>query len=227
MGVDDSVVPLATVDDIQEGPFADLVAGYTPTALNNLMIRATRMCESLCDRRLAPFTNLTETMRADALDVEDALDAYVPLDPTSQLGFSRALSLGSTLLVRHFWVRNNPPQYPEFWTGSITSISLRRSFSGTQFVDTSQIQYEADTGHVRFQLGTFVPPGTTIVTVYSGGYSTVPADLVQACKTMAAAVAVRELDPMQNSNHDPDLLRTDAAMYLEPYMRDTIKIKNP
>lgn len=221
----DSVVPLATVADLQEGPFANIVSGYSAQGLTNLMVRATRMCESVCDRRLAPFTNLTETQRADMLDVEDALDAYVPLDPTSQLGFSRALSLGSTLLVRHFWLRHNPPLYPDFWTGSITSLTLRRSFSGTQVVDVSMIQYEPDTGHIRLQLGTFVPPGTTIVAVYSGGYTTVPADLVQACKTMAAAIAARELDPMQTSGHDPDLLRTDAEMMLDPYMRDTVKVK--
>lgn len=221
----DSVTPLASAADMQEGPFRDLVSGYSNAQLNTLMIRATRMCESVCDRRLAPFTNLTESQRADALDVEDALDAYVPLDPTSQLGFSRALSLGSTLLVRHFWVKHNPPIYPDLWTGSISSITLYRSFSGVQIVAINQIQFEPDTGHVRFQLGTFVPPGTTIVTVYSGGYSTVPADLVQACKVMAASIAVRELDPIQAGNHDPDLLRMDAEMMLDPYMRDTVKIK--
>lgn len=224
MGTDNAVTPLATVNDLKEGPFSDLVSGYTSQGLTNLMIRATRMCESMCDRRLAPFTNLTETMRADSLDVEDALDAYVPLDPTSQLGFSRAMSLGSTLLVRHYWVKHNPPLYQDFWTGSISSISLFRSFSGIQVVNISQIQFEPDTGHVRFQLGTFVPPGTTIQTVYSGGYTTVPADLVQACKTMAASIAVRELNPVQ-SGHDPDLLRIDAESLLEPYMRDTVKIK--
>jgi hypothetical protein len=224
MGVD-TVTPLATITDLQEGPFADLVSGYSSVALSNLMLRATRMCESLCDRRLAPFTNLVETQRARMLDVEDTLDAYIPLDPTSQLGFSRALSLGSTLLVRHLWVAQNPPQYADFWTGSISSITLLRSFSGTQIVNVSQIQYEPDTGHVRLQLGTFVPPGTTLVVTYSGGYSTVPADLVQACKTMAASIAVRELDPVQTSGHDPDLLRQDAEIMLDPYMRDTVKSK--
>ncbi len=221
----DTVIPLATASELQEGPFANLVSGYTSSALNTLMMRATRACESVCDRRLAPFNNVVETSRAQALDVEDALDAYVPLDPTSQLGFSRALSLGSTLLVRHFWVRHNPPLYPEMWTGSISSITLYRSFSGVQIVNISQTQYEPDTGHVRFQLGTFVPPGTTIQVVYSGGYTTVPADLVQACKTMAAAIVVRELDPVQAGNHDPDLLRMDAETMLDPYMRDTVKIK--
>lgn len=221
----DSVIPLATATEMQEGPFANLVSGYSASALNTLMQRATRVCESVCDRRLAPFNNLVETSRAQALDVEDALDAYVPLDPTSQLGFSRALSLGSTLLVRHFWVRNNPPLYQEMWTGSLSSITLYRSFSGVQIVNISQTQYEPDTGHVRFQLGTFVPPGTTIQVVYNGGYTTVPADLVQACKTMAAALVVRELDPIQAGNHDPDLLKMDAEALLDPYMRDTVKIK--
>lgn len=221
----DSVIPLATSTEMQEGPFANLVSGYSQGAIDTLMQRATRMCESLCDRRLAPFQNIVETSRAQALDVEDALDAYVPLDPTSQLGFSRALSLGSTLLVRHFWVRHNPPLYPEMWAGSLASITLYRSFSGVQIVNISQTQYESDTGHVRFQLGTFVPPGTTIQVVYSGGYTTVPADLVQACKTMAASIVVRELDPVQAGAHDPDLLRMDAEQMLDPYMRDTVKIK--
>lgn len=220
----DSVTPLATIQDFEEGPYADLVVNYTAVAKTNLMLRATRMCETLCDRRLAPFTGLVETQRAQSLDVEDALDAYVPLDPTSQLGFSRAMSLGSTLLIRHFWVRNNPPQYQDMWTGSISAINLFRSFSGQQAVAPSTIQFEPDTGHVRFQLGTFVPPGTTIQVIYSGGYTTVPADLVEGCKTMAAWLVVRELDPTQ-TGHDPDLLHSNAEMMLDGYMRDTVKIK--
>lgn len=216
----DVMVPLASVAQFTEGPFANLVSGYSAPAVTNLMLQATRSCESACDRRLAPFTGVRETQRADAMDIEDAMDAYVPLDPTSQLGFSRAQSLGSTLLTRHFWVREHPPRYPELWTGSIVSISLLRSYSGTQTVDVSTVQYETDTGHVRFQLGTFVPPGTTIVATYSGGYATVPADLVQACQYMAASMAVKQLDPVDGrSGHDPDALRSDALEMLAPYTR--------
>lgn len=216
----DTVTPLASVAQFTEGPFANLVADFSVPARANLMLQATRACESACDRRLAPFAGVTETQRADAMDVEDAMDAYVPLDPTSQLGFSRAQSLGSTLLTRHFWVREHPPRYPELWTGSIASISLRRSYSGTQTVDISTVQYETDTGHVRFQLGTFVPAGTTIVYVYSGGYSTVPWDLVQACQYMAASMAVKQLDPVDGrSGHNPDALRSDALEMLAPYTR--------
>ncbi|MEV8324512.1 hypothetical protein [Kitasatospora sp. NPDC056731] len=216
----DSPTPLASVANFTEGPFANLVSGYTTQAKSNLMLQATRACESACDRRLTPFTGLVETQRAEAMDVEDALDAYVPLDPTAQLGFSRAQSLGSTLLVRHFWVREFPARYPEMWSGAVTALSLARSYSGTQTVSPSTLQYEPDTGHVRFQLGTFVPPGTTIQVTYSGGYSTVPADLVQACQYMAASMAVKQLDPVDGrSGHDPDALRADALEMLAPYTR--------
>lgn len=216
----DSPTPLASVANFTEGPFANLVSGYSSPAQSNLMLQATRACESACDRRLAPFSNIIETQRADAMDIEDAMDAYVPLDPTSQLGFSRAQSLGSTLLTRHFWVREFPARYPELWTGSVSAITLYRSYSGAQTLAVSGTQFEADTGHCRFQLGTFVPPGTTIQVVYSGGYSTVPADLVQACQYMAASMAVKQLDPVDGrSGHDPDALRADALEMLAPYTR--------
>jgi len=216
----DAPIPLATTADFNEGPFANLTQGFDARAHSRLMLSATRSCESACDRRLAPFTGLVETQRADAMDIEDALDAYIPLDPTSQLGFSRAQSLGSTLLTRHFWVREYPPRYPEYWAGQITSLVLLRSFSGTQTVQVPTLQYEPDTGHVRFQLGTFVPPGTTIQTVYSGGYSTVPADLMEACRFMAASIAVKQLDPdSRESGHDPNVLRAEAMEMLAPYVR--------
>jgi hypothetical protein len=146
----DTGTPLCTWAQFTSGAFADLARNYTDVAAQTaILLEATRECETVCDRRLVPFTNLVETQRADALDVEDALDAYVPLDPTSQLGFSRSQSLGSTLLVRHFWVREAPPRYPDMWTGSISSIRLFRSFSGQQDVVSSTWQYEPDTGHVR------------------------------------------------------------------------------
>lgn len=216
----DAPVPLATTADFNEGPFANLTAGFDSRAHNRLMLSATRSCESACDRRLAPFTGLVETQRADAMDIEDALDSYIPLDPTSQLGFSRAQSLGSTLLTRHFWVREYPARYPEFWTGSVSGLHLFRSFSGDQVVQVSTLQFESDTGHCRFQLGTFVPPGTTIQVTYSGGYSTVPADLMEACRFMAASIAVKQLDPdARESGHDPNVLRAEAMEMLAPYVR--------
>lgn len=216
----DSPIPLATSAQMQEGPFKDLVRDYSVSALADLMLSATRVCEDACDRRLAPFTGVSESQRADAMDVEDALDSYVPLDPAGQLGMSRAQSLGSTLLVRHFWVREFPPRYPELWSGSVSGLSLLRSYSGTQTVMVSTLQFEPDTGHCRFQLGTFVPPGTTIVVTYSGGYQTVPASLVEACKYEAASIALTELDPSAHaSGRDPDALHAKAMDLLAPFTR--------
>jgi hypothetical protein len=215
----DSGTPLVTWAQVSEGAFSDLLRGYdSPSVQADMLIEATRMAESLADRRLAPFT-ITETQRAEALDVEDALDAYVPLDPQSQLGFSRGASLGSTMLVRHYWVRSFPPRFPEYWTGSLVSVNLLRSFSGEQVVDPSTLQFEPDTGHVRFQLGTFVPAGTTIVTQYTGGYTTVPADLVRACKYLVASIAVIELDPMMDRGHNPLDLEATAVNILDMYTR--------
>lgn len=215
----DSPIPLCTSATMQFGAFADLVRDYAPATLDRIMIRATRMCESATDRRLAPF-NITETQRAQSLDVDDITELPGPMEPSAQLGFSRAQSLGTSQLVRHFWLREYPPRYPEYWTGNISSINLLRSYSGTQQVVTSTIQFQSDTGHVRFQLGTYVPTGTTIVAAYSGGYSTVPADLEQACEFMAASIILKQLDPAQAQHgHDPDALRLDAMEILTAYTR--------
>lgn len=216
----DTPTPLCTSATMQQGAFADLVRDYSLPALDRIMMRATRMLESAADRRLAPFTNLTETQRAQALDVDDITEIPGPMEPSAQIGFSRAQSLGTSQLVRHFWVREYPPKFPEYWTGSISSISLLRSYSGTQAVVPNTTQYESDTGHCRFQLGTYVPVGTTIVVQYSGGYSTVPLDLEQACEFMAASIVLKQLDPAQSMHgHDPDALRLDALEILTAYTR--------
>lgn len=216
----DAPTLLATVEDFRDSPWADLVKGFSNTARLTLMREATRACESACDRRLVPFTAIVETQRADALDIEDTMDAYFPLDPVASLGFSRAQSLGSTQLVRHCWLREFPARYPEMWAGSVSAITLAWSFSGTAPVDVSGIQFEPDTGHVRFQLGTFIPVSTTLKITYSGGYTTIPADLTAAAKFLAAGMAVKQLDPVnRQSGHDPDALRSEAMEMLGPYVR--------
>lgn len=215
----DNPTPLCTSAIMQNGAFADLVRDFKQPSLDHIMLRATRLCESSTDRRLAPFT-ITETQRAQMLDVDDITEMPGPMEPSAQLGFSRAQSLGTSQLVRHFWVREYPPRYPEYWTGNINSISLLRSYSGIQSVVTGTMQYETDTGHCRFQLGTYVPTGTTIVVNYTGGYNTIPLDLEQACEFMAASIVLKQLDPAQAQHgHDPDALRLDALEILTAYTR--------
>src|SRR3954466_7784217 len=116
----DAPTPLCSSAIIQSGAFADLVRDFTPSALDRIMLRSTRMCESATDRRLAPFT-ITETQRAQMMDVDATTAIPGPMEPSAQIGMSRAQSLGSSQLVRHFWVREHPARYPEMWTGSISS----------------------------------------------------------------------------------------------------------
>lgn len=215
----DNPTPLCTAAIMQSGAFADLVRGFSETTLDRIMLRATRLCESATDRRLSPFT-ITETQRAQMLDVDDITEIPGPMEPTAQLGFSRAQSLGTSQLVRHFWLREYPPRYPEYWTTSVNSISLLRSYSGTQAVVPNTTQVESDTGHCRFQLGTYVPIGTTIVVNYNGGYSTIPADLEQAAEFTAASLVLKQLDPAAAQHgHDSDALMMDAREILTSYVR--------
>lgn len=217
----DAPTPLATFADLSSGPFADLVSGYsTPDAQNQLMIEATRACESACDRRLAPFT-VTETHRATGMDPDEYTDAAnLPMDIHGTIGWSYAMALGASTLVRHVWLNEFACRFPEFWSYSNIAVTIIRSYGGSQNMAVSQlVGPEPDSGHLWFQLGTFLPIGSLIRVTYSGGYTTVPADLVRACKYMAASIVVRELDPAQAGGHDPDLLYNNACKALKPYMR--------
>jgi hypothetical protein len=216
----DEPIPLATFEQMNTGAFADLVAGYDATAQIDLMIEATRMCEDAADRRFVPFT-LTESHRATGIDPDEYADsANLPMDLQGTLGQSYAAALGATTLVRHTWLNEYAARFPEMWTYTGVSVQITRSYGGSQQMAVSQmVGPEPDSGHMWFQLGTFLPIGSLIRVTYSGGYSTVPASLVRACKYMAASIAVRELDPQQTSSHDPDLLYNNAVNALTPYKR--------
>lgn len=208
----DAPIPLASASDMQQGMFADLVRDYSPDSLGQLMVEATRECEGICGRRLAPFTQIPESHRAEGIDPDEYTDAAnLPMDLQGTLGRSYAFALGASSLVRHLWLNQYAAQYPEFWTYSNLNISLVRSYGGTQDLTAANLlSVDADTGHVFFQLGLFLPIGTNIRVSYDGGYQTIPADLMRACKYMAAAIAVTELNPGPQT-HDPDLLRERAA----------------
>jgi hypothetical protein len=123
--------------------------------------------------------------------------------------------------VRHCWLNEYAVRHAEYWRYANLNITLIRSYGGTQEVTAAQLlTTSTDTGHVFFQLGLFLPVGTTIQLAYDGGYQTVPADLVRACKYMAASIAVTELDPLlQAHGHDPDVLRAKAEVILDAFMR--------
>lgn len=217
----DSPTPLATAADLKTGAFADLVRTYTDQALNAFMIEATRLCEDYAGRRLAPFTSLPETHRAQGVDPDELTDsAGLPMDIQGTLGRSYANALGGQDLVRHVWLNEFAPRYPDLWAYSDLSVTIVRSYGGTQVMNDVQLEgAEPDSGHVWFQLGTFLPIGSLIRVTYSGGYQTVPASLVRACKLMAASLAVTELDPVVQTGHDAGNLRDQAEKALAPYVR--------
>jgi hypothetical protein len=205
----DSPIPLASSADMQDGQFADLVRDYSAPALDQLMVDATRMCEGIAGRRLAPFTGVPETHRATGIDPDEYTDAQsVPLDIAGSLGRSYANALGSGDQVRHCWLNEFAPRYPEMWTYANLQVTLLRSYGGSQTVgSTSLIGAEPDSGHIWFTLGTFLPLGSLIRIVYDGGYTTVPADLARAGKLQAAVLALGEIDPAGTQfGHDPAAL---------------------
>lgn len=216
----DTPIPLATAAQMQEGAFRDLVANYSPAALDSLLIEATRACETECHRRLTRFT-VTETHRADGVDPDEYADTTsIPIDFAGTLGRSYAMALGAQSLVRHLWVDQYPAEFPEMWTYSNVSALIIRSFGGSQPVPASQLTGPEPDGHLWFQLGTFLPIGSLVRVTYSGGYTTVPKDLVRACKFMAASLAVTELDPLQHAGHDAANLIGQAVAWLSPYTRE-------
>ena len=216
-----TVTPLATAAAFTSTAYSDMAAHLQAGDLDATMLKATRACETAARRRLAPFTGLVETQRLQDTDVEDALATAIPMPMQAQMNTDYARSLGYNQLVRHFWMREYPPLYPDLWTGSVTAISVFWSYSATAYtVPVSSVQFEPDTGHGRFQLGTFIPPGSTGSITYDGGYSSVPEDLEQACIVMAASILLKSLDPAMNSTgHDPDQLRADAVALLDGYIR--------
>ena len=217
----DSPTPLCSAAQFSEGAFADLAAGYTGTALADLMVEATRACESECGRRLAPFT-ITESHRAEGIDPDEYADsANLPMDLQGTLGRSYAYALGASTLVRHCWLDEYAPRYQDLWSYSVSpTVTLVRSYGGSETLTASQIiGPEPDSGHVWFQLGTFLPIGSLIRVTYSGGYTVaIPGDLVRANKFMAAWMAIKELNPEDNSR-DPEQLHTDALMILSNWDR--------
>lgn len=216
----DSPVPLATSADMQGGQFADLVRDYSAADLDQLMIESTRVCEGIAGRRLAPFTGVPETHRATGIDPDEYTDAAsAPLDLQGTLGRSYSDALGAGDQVRHCWLNEFAPRYPEMWTYANVQVSILRSYGGTSTVASGGIiGAENDSGHIWFTLGTFLPVGSLIRVQYDGGYTTVPADLNRASKLKAAVLVLGEIDPGGNQfGHDPGALDAQADKILCRY----------
>jgi hypothetical protein len=220
----DTVVPLCSYAALLEGAFSDLFSGFSQNAANDILLEATRQCEDQTGRRLAPFT-VTETIRASGMDPDEyGGTSNMPLSIQGTLGMSEAAALNMTNLIRHAWISQYPPRYQDLWTPpsqAALQVTVVRSYGGTQALSPGQILDGPDnTGHVWFQLGQFIPVASRLRFTYSGGYTVaVPGSLLRACKFMAAAVAIDELNPGDNER-DPDRLYNLALRWLAPFARE-------
>lgn len=219
-----TTAPLASQGDFLEfGSNQELMQPETrwpPDNIDSLMLRATRSIESRCDRRLAPFTGLLESSRAIGVAIDGSANDDVPLDLRGALGRAQSMAYGATALVRDFWLEQYAPVYSDNWTYTIENIELVTAYGGTEqlFVPTVEGP-EADTGHVRLQLGTFCPPGTTVRFTYSGGYVDIPEDLNLACIFQAMKFVLLGAEPELRASMSYKELEYEIMTLIAPFVR--------
>lgn len=215
---------LITSADLTGGAVGAITQYYSsdPNYLTSVANRASRNIETRCNRRLAPFT-VTESHLATGVDINGlgAADASMPLSMAGTLGLDRARAYGAFAgLVRDVWLDQWAPQYPELWSYSNISVTLTRTLDDTQQIVGSNITGpDPDSGHMRFSLGTFCPPGSLIKVTYSGGYQTTPDDLVEACRLQALQFLIVEIEPQNRPGMDTADLEAQILGLIGDYAR--------
>ena len=198
---------LATVEDLQ-ARFPEVVAGVDATVLQDILVEATSYIEDNTNRRLAPFTGhiCEERLFGISPDEYGDVSADMPIDIFGALGISKAAALGASDLVRHMWLDQYAPFYPELWTYNIESFNIYRTYGDYQPIDVHNggiLGPNVTDGHVWFRLGTFIPEGTFAKVVYSGGYTVgTPPALRRACLFQAIKYVILECEPQMRSTMD-------------------------
>lgn len=197
---------------------------WSDAALLSLLTRATRSIESRCQRRLAPFSGKQESHMAMGIDPNEyGQQSGMPMDLTGALGWSQAASMGVSDMVRKFWLDENPPMYQEYWTYTMESLEILRTFGDTQTFSGSAFTTlqgpEYDTGLVRMQIGTYCPLGSTIRVTYGGGYSVIPDDLQLACIYQATKMLLLGAEPEMRGSMGYGELDDEIRVLIAPYAR--------
>jgi len=192
-------IALATVADFTKR-FPELVVDLDPTTIADVLVEATAHLEDRTGRRLAPFTGHIYQDRLYGIDPSEyGNNADMPMDIFGSLGLSQAVALGASTLVRHFWLDQFAPVYPELWTYNIQSMTIFRTYGDYQPIDVLHGGIhgpDVTDGHVWLRLGTFAPEGSRIQVVYDGGYTAgIPASLRRACLFQAAKFVILEFEP--------------------------------
>lgn len=198
---------LATVADLVTR-FPEVTDGIDPTVLADILVEATSYIEDNTNRRLAPFNGhiCEERLFGISPDEYGDVSADMPIDIFGSLGMSKAAALGASDLVRHLWLDQYAPFYPELWTYDITSMTIYRTYGDSQNIDFNNggiLGPNVTDGHVWFRLGTFIPEGTFVKVVYGGGYTLgTPPALRRACLFQAIKYVILECEPQMRSAMD-------------------------
>lgn len=216
-------VSLATVADFQRR-YPELVVDLEPSLLADILVEATTHLEDLTGRRLAPFTGHVFQERLFGIDpMEYGNNADMPLDIYGSLGLSQAIALGASTLVRHFWLDQFAPVYPELWTYNIQSMTIFRTYGDFQpilFNDGGIRGPDVTDGHVWLRLGTFAPEGTRVQVVYDGGYTKgIPPSLRRACLFQAAKFVILEFEPQTRREMNLDEIEQQVNKLISPWVR--------
>lgn len=216
-------VSLASVADLQRR-YPELVVDLEPTTLADLLVEATTHLEDRTGRRLAPFTGHIYQDRLFGIDpAEYGNNADMPMDIYGSLGLSQAVALGASTLVRHFWLDQFAPVYPELWTYNIQSMEIYRTYGDHQPIDFAHggiVGPDVTDGHVWIRLGTFAPEGTRIKVVYDGGYTNgIPASLRRACLFQTAKFIILEFEPQTRREMNLDQIDQQIDSIIAPWVR--------
>src|ERR1017187_5313890 len=207
---------LATVEQLQIR-YPEIVRDLDPQVLQETLEEATRHIETRIGRRVAPFVGHIYQDRLWGIDPSEfGADSNTPLSFAGSLGRSQAQAFGANNLVRHFWVDQFAPLYPELWTYNVQSMQIYRSFGDTQpilFGGGGILGPDSTDGHVWLRLGTFAPEGSRIQVIYDGGYTvSVPSDLRRACIYQAIKFLIIDIEPQFRK--DMDLVEIDSQISL-------------
>lgn len=219
------VKSLATVEAFRKR-YPNLTQDIDPTVLQEYLEDATDHLEDLTSRRLAPFTGHIYEDMMWGIDPNEYGDtsAGMPIDIYGSLGVSYANALGAGDLVRHFWLDQYAPLYPELWTYSITEMNVFLTYGNYQPITVEHgllaNSPEITSGHCWLTLGTFTPEGTRIQVKYSGGYTKgIPRSLRTACMLQASMFLIVESETQARSNMNMDEADAQLGRLLAPWMR--------
>jgi hypothetical protein len=201
-----------------------LVQDIDPNVLADILVEATSHLEDRTGRRLAPFTGHIYEDRLWGIDPNEyGNNADLPLDIYGALGISHAIALGASTLVRHFWLDQFAPVYPELWTYQVESMTIYRTYGDLQPIQFNQGGVrgpDVTDGHCWLRLGTFAPEGSRVKVVYSGGYTKgVPPALRRACLFQAAKFVILECEPQIRKEMNLQEMDLQVDNLIAPWVR--------